>query len=39
MDNKPFNIEKYRWKRSYTLVLVANVAYIFLFYVLMLLFT
>lgn len=30
---------KYRWKRSYTLVLVANAAYILLFYILMLIFS
>ena len=31
--------EKYIWKRSYSLVLIANAAYILLFYVLMNLFT
>lgn len=31
--------EKYRWKRSYTFVLVANAVYVILFYFLMTLFT
>jgi hypothetical protein len=31
--------EKYKWKKAYTLVLLANVAYIFLFYLLMTIFT
>lgn len=31
--------EKYLWKRSYTMVLVANVFYVLLFYLIMKLFT
>lgn len=31
--------QKYHWKKAYTLVLLANVVYIFLFYVLMTLFS
>lgn len=31
--------KKYQWKRSYTLVLVANAVYVFLFYLLMISFT
>ncbi len=31
----PEKPEKYRWKKSYTLVLIANTAYILLFYFLM----
>lgn len=38
-EGLPPKPEKYIWKRSYTLVLIANVAYILLFYVLMNLFT
>lgn len=35
---EPPKPEKYQWKKSYTLVLVANAAYILLFYFLMLIF-
>ena len=31
--------EKYRWKKSYTFVLIANAVYVILFYFLMTLFT
>lgn len=31
--------EKYKWKRSYTAVLIANAAYILLFYLLMIYFS
>ncbi len=31
--------EKYHWKRSYSLVLIANAVYVFLFYLLMISFT
>ena len=39
MNDKPSNPDKYHWKRSYTIVLLANVGYIIVFYVLMLLFS
>lgn len=35
----PEKPEKYRWKKSYTLVLLANAAYILFFYFLMNTFT
>lgn len=31
--------KKYHWKKAYTLVLMANAAYIFLFYILMIIFS
>lgn len=31
--------EKYKWKKAYTVVLLANAVYIFLFYILMTIFT
>ena len=31
--------EKYHWKRSYSLVLIANAVYVFLIYLLMISFT
>jgi hypothetical protein len=31
--------EKYQWEKSYTIVLIANLVYIIVFYVLMQLFT
>ena len=37
-SKKTFIPEKYIWKRSYTLVLVANALYIILFYFLMIIF-
>lgn len=36
MDDKP---QKYRWKKSYTLMIVLNAFYLVVFYILMRLFT